>query len=103
MAAIGREIISFLDRRYKEEGTEVAPQEIADASGVSTSVLDASISANKTFTAPVARPPPEVTIQYPALKIDVEKIATHLGRRNMSAREVGKYTFDFFLKNEAKG
>lgn len=101
MAALGREIVGFLDRRYTDEGTEVAPDELVQASGENVSVLKASVSAQKSFSAPATRRPEEVSIQYPARIAHVENIREYLGKLNMSAREVGKYTFEYFYKNEA--
>lgn len=100
MAVYGREVIGFLDRRYTDDGTEVLPEELLDAAGENVSVLSASVSTQKTFTAPTFKPPENVSIQYQAKVLHVEKIKKYLGR-NMSAREVGKYTFDYFYKNEA--
>jgi hypothetical protein len=101
MAALGREITGFLDRRYTDEGTEVAPDELVEASGNNVSVLSASVAARKVFDVPAPKPPEEVSIQYHAKISHVDKIRAHLERRGMSAREVGKYTFDYFYKNEA--
>lgn len=101
MAILGREITSFLDRRYTDEGTEVAPDELAEASGSNISLLSASVAAKKAFEVPAPRPPEDVSIQYSAKISHVDKIRRYLGRRAMSAREVGKYTFDYFYKNEA--
>ena len=67
----------------------------------SLSVLSTAVSAQKTFVAPTSSPPETVSIQYHAKIEHVERIRVHLGRRSMSAREVGKYTFDYFYKNEA--
>lgn len=100
MATYGREVIGFLDRRYTDEGTEVPPEELAEA-GPNVSVLSASISTQKTFKAPTSTPPESVSIQYQAKVKHIEKIREYLGRRSMSAREIGKYTFDYFYKNEA--
>lgn len=101
MAVLGREIVGFLDRRYTDEGTEVAPEELVEASGNNVSLLSASVSSQKTFEAPPPKLVEDVTIQYPAKIAHVNKIRAYLGRAAMSAREVGKYTFDYFYKNEA--
>lgn len=101
MAVLGREIVGFLDRRYTDEGTEVAPEELIEASGNNVSLLSASVSSQKTFEAPPPKPAEDVSIQYQAKIAHVDKIRAYLGRGGMSAREVGKYTFDYFYKNEA--
>jgi hypothetical protein len=99
MATVARNIISFLDRRYTDEGTEIPAEELAEASGANVNVLTASVSNAAAFRAPRAKPPEEVTIQYPAKVSQVERIKSYLGKA-MSAREVGRYTFDYFLKNQ---
>jgi hypothetical protein len=42
----------------------------------------------------------EVTIAYQKPKRDIEEIKSHLGNVAMSAKDVGKYTFDYFRKVE---
>ncbi|MCG2658969.1 MAG: hypothetical protein L6437_01825, partial [Kiritimatiellae bacterium] len=43
---------------------------------------------------------PTVSIQYGADKADIDKIKKHIRRPDLAAREVGKYTFDQYLKHE---
>jgi hypothetical protein len=103
MVKVGRVIINFLDKRYTEEGTEISPSDMQDASQGSVSVLTAAVAKERTFTAPTKPPPKEVRIQYHAKVRDVEKIESHLRRPGMGGSEVGRYTFNYFLKNEVRG
>jgi hypothetical protein len=104
MADVGRQVTSFLDRRYGEGGTDISPAELNEVSGDDVSAFTAVASARRTFkvTSKKAQKAPEdTTVQYKAKITDVERIKSYLGTRTMSNGEVGRYTFDYFLKNEA--
>lgn len=100
MAAVGRQVVSFLDGRYTDDGTEVTSADLKSAAGESVSVIRAAVSHKSTFTPPKSPAPKVVKIQYDALVTDVKKISDHLGRRSMSGVDVGRYTFEYFLRNE---
>jgi hypothetical protein len=100
MASVGRKVISFLDGRYTEDGTEVSPSELKEVAGPAINAISAAVSSKSIFNT-TAKPRPKTTrIQFDAKPEDVERIAQHLGKRNMSGREAGEYTFNFFLRNE---
>jgi len=103
MVRIGRVITEFLDHRYSDEGTRIAPSELQDASGAGVSVLTAAVARARTFKPPIRPAPRTVKIQYDAKTDDVGKIITYLRRPSMSGSEVGRYTFNHFLKNEVGG
>lgn len=100
MTTVGRVVITFLDRRYSDDGTEVAASEVQGASGAKVSVLKAAVSEQRAFKPPSKPPPKEMKIQYWAKLTDVKKIATYLRKPNVSGSEVGRYTFNYFLENE---
>jgi hypothetical protein len=102
MVTVGRVITGFLDSRYTDEGAGVgiAPTELQDASGNAMSVLTAAVSQARSFTRPSVVRPPTIKIQYDALVTNVQKIETYLRRPGMGGSEVGRYTFNWFLKNE---
>lgn len=101
MATIGREVVTFLDGRYTDEGTEVGSKELQLASGSSrVSVLSAAIATPQRFRAPVASENTTVRIQYDAKTLDIKRIAKYLKRSSMSASDVGRHTFNHFLRNE---
>jgi hypothetical protein len=100
MSLVGRAVISFLDARYTDEGTEVASKDLQEAAGARVSILEAAVSQKRTF-APLKRPaPPTMRVQYDAKTNDVKRIAVYLKRPSMSGSEVGRHTFDYFLRNE---
>jgi hypothetical protein len=100
MATVGRSVVSFLDSRYTDEGTEVPSKELQDAAGKRVSVLTAAVSQQRFFDPP-KRPPPETTrIQYDARIEDVKRITKYLRKSSMSGSDVGRYTFNHFLRNE---
>lgn len=102
MVAVGRVVISFLDGRYTDEGTEVASKELVAAGGEKrVSVLSAAVGKTQSFATPTAKKSSSIIrVQYDAKVSDVKKIATYLRRPAMSASEIGRHTFSFFLKNE---
>jgi len=102
MVAVARPIISYLDRRYTLEGTQLDPEQLQEASGSTVSVLAAAASERKTFSAPVMKKQAKKTIQYQAKLEDVERIERYLRRPGMGGSAVGRYTFNFFLENEVK-
>lgn len=102
MTTVGRTVISFLDSRYTEAGTEVQPSELKTAAGDSMSVMSASVTPNRTFAPPKEAPPETVSIQYRAKVSDVKRIKKYLGRSSMGAGEVGLHAFNHFLRNEVE-
>jgi hypothetical protein len=100
MINIGREVISVLDRRYGNDGTEFSLKELKDVGGGSTSLFSAVRDIEKKYFSPptIARPE-QIRIQYSAYRSDVEKIESYLGVPGMGGAEVGRYTFNYFLKS----
>ena len=100
MGAIAKPILRLLDARYTDEGTDIAPKELADLSGESTNVFKIVISKNRNFTSPPKKLLKDVSVQYYAKREELDAIKKHFSRSYMSAKEIGRTTFDYFLKNE---
>lgn len=101
MAAVGRSVVTFLDSRYTDEGTEIASKDIQRAMERPVSVLNAATSQPKSFQAPKASTEQTTTrIQFDAKIRDVKRIASYLKRPSMSGSDVGRHTFSYFLRNE---
>ncbi|MEG3147854.1 ATP-binding protein [Sphingomonas sp. RT2P30] len=101
MAATGRTVVSFLDGRYTDEGTEVASKDLQAATSSSVSVLKAAVTEKRAFVAPkAATAPTTVRIQYDAQVSQIKDITNYLKRPSMSGSDVGRYTFNYFLRNE---
>ncbi len=100
MSAVGRNVISFLDSRYSDEGTEIASAELQSAAGPKTSVITAAVSSRRSFDAPTTPPPENIRIQYSAKVSDIKKIEKYLRKPGMGGSEVGRHTFHYFLRNE---
>jgi hypothetical protein len=100
MITAARTVISFLDNRYTEEGTELSPKDLREAAGERVSAIAASVSQKQTFKIVKKAPPTQMRIQYDARIDDIKKIEGYLKRPGMGGAEVGRYTFQFFLKNE---
>jgi hypothetical protein len=99
MVAVGRTLTSFLDSRYTSEGTAFAPADLRDATGARISVLDAAVANERVFEPPKRVTPRTQKIVYDAKIADIRKIEGHLKKR-MGGSAVGRYTFDYYLKNE---
>lgn len=100
MTTIGRIIISFLDSRYGEEGTEVASADLREAAGKRVDFISAATSKKQKFILP-KRPVSENTkIQYSVKVADLKSIEEYLGCPGMGGAEVGRHTFSYFLRNE---
>lgn len=101
MASMGRSVIKFLDNRYTEDGTEVSPDEMSDVGKERIKPLQTATIGRISFKPPKTRLPTNVNIAYKAKIADVERIKRYLGASGMAASKVGKYTFQYFLDNEA--
>lgn len=100
MATVGRLVITFLDSRYSDEGTEVASKDVQEAAGPRQNVITASTVEKRSFEPPKRPPPVNVRVQYDAKIADVKRIEQYLRRPGMGAAEVGRHTFHYFLRNE---
>jgi hypothetical protein len=100
MVTVGRIITGFLDKRYTEDGTEIAPSELQKVSGEPVKMLVAAAAKQRTFYPPATRGSKTTKIQYSADVSDVKRIETYLRRPGMGGSEVGRFTFQHFLKNE---
>jgi hypothetical protein len=100
MTTVGRVITAFLDRRYSEDGTEIAPRELQSVAGTPVRMLTAAIAVQRAFRPPAAISSKTKTISYSAQMADIKRIANHLRRPSMSGSDVGRFTFQHYLKNE---
>jgi Histidine kinase-, DNA gyrase B-, and HSP90-like ATPase len=103
MITVGRVVTGFLDRRYTDDGTEVNPSELQTLSGPPVKMLTAAVAQQRAFRPPSAKASKITKIQFDADPGDVKRIAAHLRRPGMSGSEVGRYTFNHYLKNEVGG
>lgn len=100
MTTVGRVVVSFLDGRYTDEGTEVASADLQEAAGSRVSVMTAAVSQKRAFDPPKRPPPQNMRIQYDVKVAEVKRIEEYLGRPGMGGAEVGRHTFHYFLRNE---
>lgn len=113
MVSHGKKVISLLDSMYQSnDSTEENPA----FRGLTNTAQPKSIKAYAEEAKKMdgqARPfdfnkplkSEEITttrVQYDAPKKDLDKVRTRLKRRSMSATDVGKYTFNYFLERECK-
>ena len=102
MVKVGRIVIGFLDSRYGDDGTEVAPAELHGASGKPLSIYSAAVGRKKSFSLPKVPVQQTTRIQFNAKKVDIRKISSYLRKPGMGGSAVGRYTFGYFLKNEVR-
>ena len=100
MVVVGRSVTSFLDGRYTDEGTEIAQKELTEATKERIDAMTASVAKKKTFRQPKKPQKATIRIQYEEKVEHVKKISEYLSQPGMSASDVGRHTFQFFLRNE---
>ena len=100
MISVGRSVTSFLDKRYSDEGTDIAQSELGEVSKEPINAMKASIATGRNFKPPTKHTRVKTRIQYDALIKNVDSIKKYLGRSSMSGSDVGRHTFHYFLKNE---
>lgn len=96
MQSVGRQITSFLDKRYTDEGTEISTQELAGIAGKSVSAFAMPVHATTSFKS-VRQKPTMTSIQFRVLISEVDEVRSHLGSRSISNTEIGRHVFDHFL------
>lgn len=100
MVTVGKSVSSFLDSRYTDEGTEVEHADLKDAAGDRIDIVHASSGKSRAFVRPERLNRTTVNIQYSAKKEHIRAIAEYLSQPSMSGSQVGRHTFNFFLRNE---
>lgn len=104
MSSVGRTVISYLDGRYSDEGTEFSSKDLSIAAGTQRiSAFTAAASSKQIFESPKKAPKSTIKIQYHARIDEVKAITSYLRQPSMSGSDVGRYTFNYFLRNEAGG
>lgn len=103
MLSVSQPVISYLNNRYSDEGTEVSSKELQIAAGEQTTMLVAAVSEKRSFEPPSKQAsPPTTRIQYDATEKEIKSIAVYLKKPSMSGSAVGRWTFDYFLRNEVE-
>ena len=100
MVTVGRSVTSFLDSRYTDEGTEVEHADLQVAGGDRIDIVHASLGGSRPFVQPTRPTRTTTRIQYSAKREDIRAIAEYLSQPSMSGSQVGRHTFNFFLRNE---
>lgn len=98
MGSVGKQITSYLDARYSDDGTEITTDELADAAGKPESALASISKQDRTFTYKKTKKD-TTSVQYKVKIAALNEVKAYLGRRSMSNGEIGRHTFDYFLQN----
>jgi len=114
MVTHGRAVVRFLDKAYpsndKEAPTESyrliteATQETNVAAEAEEKRKENSLGGNAFHYSTPPAPPidPTTNILFRVKKADLDKIRIRLKKRNASAKSIGEYTFNYFLKRECE-
>jgi hypothetical protein len=101
MTSVGKPVISFLNDMYPSDMAEHPPERIVAERVVQQDFRSVLQKSPTPFR--VARPPaPRRTarVQYDASLRDLERIRKAIRRPGLSASEIGRITFDHYLKTE---
>jgi hypothetical protein len=103
MALQGRKVTTFLSNQYPSELEEELPLE-RDVLRTATSIPVTKLPrSDQSFNLTLPPRPPKremVSIQYQRTLQQVDKVRNRIGKPRLSARKVGEYTFDYFLRME---
>lgn len=99
MVVVGKQVTSVLDRRYTNDGTSLTKSDVSALGGRQTTALKASVTKPRTFETRRLAEPEAIRIQYDAQVKQIDAIRAYLRRRTMSGSDVGRHTFQYFLKN----
>jgi hypothetical protein len=103
MAVAARPVLSFLNRQYPSDKDEQPIERMIAKEVTAASLGDLASGKSTVFTPPPLEKLPAKTttkVQYDAENSDLEKIQKHLRRSRMKAADIGRHTFEYFLKQE---
>ena len=103
MALAARPIISFCNRKYGPDRDEEPIEREISKEVIGLSLGDLKTKRPTLFEAtPTNKPKVKTTtrIQYDAQNTHLERIKKHLRKTRISANAIGRYTFQYFLKQE---
>ena len=103
MNASARPILSFLDKMYPSDLSEHPRERVIASNSEALDVRTLTNGTDNTFVVKPRRRTPDaktVRVQYDAHRGDIEAIKKQLRLPDFSASQVGKYTFEAYLKNE---
>ena len=102
MATVARPVYSFLDSLYQSK-TDVTPEQRKVMTSLGQADLgNVALSTNSTFGVKQSPRKAKTTqrVQYDAEISDLEQVRQRLRLPSMPATDIGRYTFDYFLKQE---
>jgi len=107
MATLAKPVLSFLNSMYPSEDLEeIFERDLADELQ-EIAVVDLAKTPHKSFKIPdtfeIKKRRSTISIQYKAKTADVNKIKLHLDHPDWTAKQIGEYTFDYFLRMEIPG
>ena len=86
MVTVGRIITGFLDKRYTEDGTEIAPFELQSVSGDPVKMLVAAAAKQRTFKLPARAAPRLPKFNIPSTLAILSELKRTLGVQVWAAR-----------------
>jgi hypothetical protein len=104
MALLARPVLTFLNNMYPSDAVEqVVERELTENLQEATieEITDKSTEAFESpDTSELRKKRKTISIQFEVDRSDVDRIKKHLGKSRWSARQIGKYTFDYFIRME---
>jgi hypothetical protein len=105
MGVMGKQVVRFLDGLYdpnrESDAAEVDREISRSINLIDIRRIDAR--SPQAFTTPVKKRQKDnqqVKIQFQAQQSDIKLIRDHLGDRKMSASQIGRETFEYYIKSE---
>lgn len=104
MALLARPVLTFLNNMYPSDAVEqVVERKLTEDLQKATieEITETSLEAFKSpDTSQLRKKRKTVSIQFEVDRSDVDRIKKHLGKSRWSARQVGRYIFDYFIRME---
>ena len=102
MSGLAKPVLTFLNRMYPSEPAEgIHERRVADQLKLAA-VLDVVKKGDIAFTSPPSRSRKRdmINVQYKAALADVDRIRKKLNKTKLGAGEIGRMTFEYYLKLE---
>jgi hypothetical protein len=101
MQSVARPVYSYLESLYPsgEDATNEEREAAKDVQQTSARTLFDEVESQ--FNPPRARQKTSlVNVQYKVQRRRLDAVREHLAKPNMSAAEIGKHAFEYFMENE---
>jgi hypothetical protein len=102
MVATARPVLDYLNSLYPSNEVDATGARAAASSLEALPLTNLMSRPVTSFSAPVARGPQMVRVQFDAKMDEITAIRQHI-KRQSSASRIGRMCFDYYLRNEVEG